>query len=78
MVSTFRNFKQVAAYLTRLARAHPTTAKLGSIGKTFENRDILALRIASSIEANNKPNLLFIGTEHGRHVLSLSFYTLQL
>ena len=63
-----RSADQVAAYLERLARRFPSMAKFGSIGKTFEKRDILAVRVSSSTGGNNKPNLVFIGTEHGRCV----------
>ena len=44
-VSFFDFFIQINDYLRYLAKRYPDTVRTNSIGKTFENRDILAITV---------------------------------
>jgi len=72
----FHTFQQVTSTLQELARLNPDIARLQSIGKTIENRDIWALQINSSVQSldyatSNKPGVVFMGNHHAREHLSV-------
>ena len=73
--SRFNNFNELTDKLKELVTANSDLAKMHSIGKTVEQRDIWALQINSSpealsSEASNKPGILFIGNHHAREHLT--------
>jgi len=72
-LSTFATTQAVAAYhsaetlaqeLTALAEAHPEIAEIHEIGRSVENRPILALRIGERGGTTRK--VLFLGCHHAR------------
>ncbi len=63
---------EIAAILRQLHDAHPAITRLESIGKTVENRDIWALKIALDPESHDprKPSILFNGMHHAREIMT--------
>lgn len=60
----YHNFSDLTAELHDLVRTHPRIVKLESIGKTFGNRDLWCITLASG-EAADKPALLILGGVEG-------------
>lgn len=72
----YHTYEQITSTLQELVRLNPDIARLQSIGKTVENRDIWALQINSSVKsldhaASNKPGAIFMGNHHAREHLSV-------
>lgn len=72
----FHNYKEMAEALKQLETENPNLAKLVTLGKSLEGREILGLHINSSPEAlrrhfNNKPGLMITGGHHAREHLSM-------
>jgi carboxypeptidase T len=71
----FHDFAEMTAALTDLGSRHADLAKVVSIGKSLEGRDIWAIHINSNPEAlasgrSNKPGVIFMGNHHAREHLS--------
>ncbi len=64
----YRDADMVNAALTALEEQYPDRAKLYVIGKTFEERDIVAIKISADPSQNlpDKQEFLFTGTHHAR------------
>jgi carboxypeptidase T len=61
------NFETMTAKLKEYAERYANICRLESIGKTFEGRDIWALKISDSPELNEKePAVLIMGAHHAR------------
>jgi carboxypeptidase T len=56
----------ITAYLRNLEQASGGRATLKVIGKSIEQRDLLALRISSAPAGAQRPSVLVIGTHHAR------------
>lgn len=70
--SDFHNYKELTDSLSELAKSHPDLVELTSIGKTYENRDIWALRISTDLSTSHqKPAVVFMGGHHAREHLSV-------
>jgi len=74
--SRFHNYSETIAALKSLTQKHADICRLQSIGKSIENREILAIHINTEPEAllegrSNKPGALFLGNHHAREHLSL-------
>lgn len=72
----YHTYEQVKDVLNQLAQKNPDLAQVQSIGKTIENRDILALHLNSTPESltqsrSNKPGVIFMGNHHAREHLSV-------
>jgi hypothetical protein len=59
----------IRATLTAWAAAD-TQIHLDSVGASYEGRPILAVKIGPSVDAPNRPNVLFMGTHHAREWIS--------
>ena len=71
----YHNFAETTAQLRSMVSAHADIAKLISIGKSVEGRDIWALHINSTPEAliesvSQKPGMVYMGAHHAREHLS--------
>jgi hypothetical protein len=75
----YRTHAELSAALKAAAAAHPDLAKLVSIGRTREGRDIWALEIAapSGPPVETRPALLIASTFEGDHLIGgeLALYT---
>ncbi len=72
----YHNYTELTTDLQALERDHPDYAKLVSIGKSVENRDLWAIHLNSSAQelasgSSNKPGAIFMGAHHAREHLSV-------
>lgn len=70
----FHNYAEAVAALQSVAASAPELASLFSIGKTFEGRDLWALRLnadAKGTTPSRKPGIVFMGAHHAREHLSV-------
>lgn len=79
--TTYHSYEQLAAALKAAVAAHPDLAKLVSLGKTREGRDIWAVEIAkpSGPPVDSRPGLLIAANFEGDHVIGseLALYTID-
>ncbi len=77
----YHTYEEMAAALKSAVAAHPDLAKLVSIGKTREGRDIWAVEIAkqSGPPVDSRPGLLITATLEGDHLIGseLALYTVD-
>jgi hypothetical protein len=77
----YHTYEEMAAALKSAVAAHPDLAKLVSIGKTREGRDIWAVEIAkqSGPPVDSRPGLLIAATLEGDHLIGgeLALYTVD-
>jgi hypothetical protein len=74
----YTSYDDCVAFFKSAQKTNPNLFKLESIGKTWEDRDIIAVSITKNIKTHKeKPALLYTGTIHAREwigiELSLSF-----
>ena len=78
---SYHTYEELAAALKAAVAAHPDLAKLVSIGKTREGRDIWAVEIAkpSGPPVDTRPGLLIAATFEGDHLIGseLALYTVD-
>ena len=67
----YHNFQDLTASLKAMAAAHPTSARLLSIGKTREGRDIWALEIANTAgtPVDKRPAVLIAANFEADHLI---------
>jgi len=67
MKQQYKSYKQTCAFLEESVSKYPDLIKIQSIGKTWEDRDIMLATISLNVEsADLKPAMLFTGTIHAR------------
>jgi hypothetical protein len=74
----YSSYKECVEFFESAQKSNPNLFKVESIGKTWEDRDIIAVTISNNIKTHlNKPALFYTGTIHAREwigiELSLSF-----
>lgn len=74
--NAYHTYSETVALLRDLEDHHTDVAKLQSIGKTAEGRDIWAMHLNSSTESlatgkSEKPGAIFMGNHHAREHLSV-------
>jgi len=74
----YTSYQECVDFFTQAQKIHPNLFQVESIGKTWEERDIIAVTISKNVErSREKPALFFTGTIHAREwvgiELSLSF-----
>jgi len=57
---------QCFSTLSGCKKKFPNQVSLGQFGTSAEGRSLVALRLAFSTEPNTNPNIVVLGTEHGR------------
>jgi carboxypeptidase T len=72
----FHNYAETTGSLRMLASSHADIARMTSIGKTVEGREIWALHINTAMESlrdntSAKPGILYVGNHHAREHLSV-------
>lgn len=70
--SRYHNPEKVEAALKQVAAAYPTLARVSSIGKSLQGRDIWAIRLTRnvSVEDPSKPHVFFNAMHHAREVMT--------
>ncbi|MGB9637734.1 MAG: M14 family zinc carboxypeptidase, partial [bacterium] len=63
-----RDYNQIISKMKELEKKYPDKIKLEYLGKTFEGRDIVAMRISKNIndEEGKKKSVLITGLHHAR------------
>jgi carboxypeptidase T len=68
----YHTVEQVGADIKQLAEKYPTLAQVVSIGKSYEQRDVQALRICGGVVGKwGRPVFLFMGCHHAREWISV-------
>jgi carboxypeptidase T len=67
MKQQYKSYAQTCEFLENAAKEYPHLVKIQSIGKTWEDRDIILATVTLNVEnAHLKPAMLFTGTIHAR------------
>lgn len=67
MKQQYQSYQQTCDFLKESVKKHPDLITVKSIGKTWENRDIMLATISLNVEnADLKPAMLYTGTVHAR------------
>ena len=68
----YQNPVKVESTLKQLAAAYPTLARVQSIGKSIEGRDIWAIRLTKNVnqEDPSKPHVFFNSMHHAREIMT--------
>ncbi len=67
MKHQYKSYQDTINFLEEKVKEYPHLIKIESIGKTWENRDIILATVSLDVEfANLKPALLYTGTIHAR------------
>ncbi|WP_281950895.1 M14 family zinc carboxypeptidase [Nitrosophilus kaiyonis] len=67
MKHQYKSYQDTIDFLEKKVKEYPHLIKIQSIGKTWENRDIILATISLDVEfADLKPALLYTGTIHAR------------
>ncbi|MDB2405485.1 M14 family zinc carboxypeptidase [Arcobacteraceae bacterium] len=67
MKQQYKSYQQTCDFLEECVKKHPDIIKIQSIGKTWEDRDIMLATISLNVEnADLKPAMLYTGTVHAR------------
>lgn len=67
MKQQYKSYEQSCAFLKECVKKYPQIISIESIGKTWEQRDIMLATISLNVaNANLKPALLYTGTIHAR------------
>lgn len=69
----YHSYEETLAEFNQLAQSHPDIARVVNLGQSYEGRQIFALKITKSPEANdtNKPDVLITGCHHAREWISV-------
>jgi len=67
MKQQYKSYEQTCEFLKECVRKYPDLITIKSLGKTWEDRDIMLATISLNVEnADLKPAMLFTGTIHAR------------
>ncbi len=71
-VPGYPDYDRISAELEALNREYPSICALHSIGKTYEGRDIWALKISDNpdVEEKDEPDVLIMGGHHAKELIS--------
>ncbi|TWP49574.1 hypothetical protein FKR81_23870 [Lentzea tibetensis] len=78
--SNYHNHAEMTAEINQAVADHPTLLTKQVIGKTYENRDIIALKISDNVATDeNEPEVLFTAHQHAREHLTveMALYLIQ-
>ena len=67
----FHNYTILTSHLQNMAEKYPNLAKLHSIGKSVQHRDLWALQISDNVgeEEVGEPKFKYVGNMHGNEVV---------
>jgi hypothetical protein len=70
--NAFHTYAEVTAELHQIAAAHPDIARLSSIGKSYQGRQLWILKISDNVGVDEaQPEVLFTGLTHAREHLTV-------
>ncbi|MFA5771145.1 MAG: M14 family zinc carboxypeptidase [Thermoplasmata archaeon] len=71
--ASYHTFSSMVQELQNLQASHPDLVKMESIGKTWEGRDIWAVKISDDVATNDssEPDVLIFGGIHAREVMGV-------
>nr|WP_229905257.1 M14 family metallopeptidase [Lentzea cavernae] len=68
----YHNYAEMTAELQQTVRDHPALASLRSIGKSYQNRDIWALKVSDNVATDeSEPEVIFTCNQHAREHLTV-------
>jgi carboxypeptidase T len=69
----FHSYDEMVTEFNALAQAHPTLARVFTLGKTYENRQIVGLKISkdATVDDSTKNDILITGGYHAREWISV-------
>jgi hypothetical protein len=68
----YHNFAETVAEMTAYANAHPTLARLDTLGTSIEGRLILGIKISDNVAVEEaEPEALVVGCHHARELMSV-------
>jgi len=69
----YHSYDETLAEFNQLARTHPDIARVVNLGQSYEGRQVFALKITKTPEANNtnRPDVLITGCHHAREWISV-------
>ncbi|MBL7259457.1 M14 family metallopeptidase [Paractinoplanes lichenicola] len=77
----YHNYSEMVAEVNRVVAAYPAIASKRTIGKTYEGRDIVAVKISDNVGTDeNEPEVLYDANHHAREHLTveMALYVLNL
>src|SRR3954463_5554097 len=67
----YHDYSEITAELRSIAASHPGIVKLFSIGRSYEGRELWAVKISDNVATDeNEPEVLFEGLHHAREHLA--------
>jgi len=67
----YHDYAEMIAEMNKVVADHPTIAKKYVIGKSYENRDIIAIKISDNVNVDeNEPEVLYNAQQHAREHLT--------
>ena len=79
--SAYHNYAEMVAEVNAIVAKYPAIASKRVLGKTYENRDIVAVKISDSVATDeNEPEVLYDANHHAReHItVEMAIYLLHL
>jgi hypothetical protein len=79
--SAYHNYTEMSTEIQQIATAKPNIVSRFSIGKSYENRDLWAVKISDNVATDeSEPEVLFVGQHHAREHLTveMTLYLLHL
>src|SRR4051812_6291314 len=68
----FHTYPELTSELRAITAAHPQIAKLSSIGKSYQGRELWMVKISDHVATDeNEPEVLFTGLTHAREHLTV-------
>jgi carboxypeptidase T len=68
----YHNMAETASYLRDLEARYPDLAEVITIGKSFEGRELLVLKISDNVQNDEaEPNIFIVGCHHAREWISV-------
>jgi murein tripeptide amidase MpaA len=77
----YHNYAEMSDEILAVANAHPDIVSRFSVGKSYENRELWAVKISDNVALDeDEPEVLFIGQHHAReHItVEMTLYILHL
>jgi carboxypeptidase T len=70
--SAYHNYTEMSNAIAQVATNYPSITSRFSIGKSYQNRDIWAMKISDNVATDeSEPEVLFIGLHHAREHLTV-------
>jgi carboxypeptidase T len=70
--TAYHNYAEMVADIDAVVAAKPSIVKKFSLGKSYENRDLWAVKISDNVNTDeSEPEVLFVGLHHAREHLTV-------